>query len=248
MSRHLPRASFNSSRLIRLLAELVAEAVGDPRQVRPAPPPFAERLGQWLGFTDAIALSGALNAKPGRTPDLSLCVDEAQPERAALNRVRAALIASIRGDSSTQSGRARIRLPAQPRLVPEEGAAEVVFSPYRRYYMAHQREIASALGQLRADLRAALARCSPALAQLAAIDGVLDQALGERERNLLAGIPDLLEQHFVRLRSKPATGLPALGWLNPFVADMQAILFAELELRLQPALGLLAALEDAPSS
>ena len=90
----------------------------------------------------------------------------------------------------------------------------------------------ASIAPLRARLRAALTRKSADMARLAAMDAVLEQALGARERSLLATVPALLEKHFVR--SHAAAGV--------FRKDMQAVLLAELELRLQPIDGLLAAL------
>ena len=55
MARGSPRTSFDSSRLIRALSDLVSTDATPPRQS------FADRLGQWLDFADAIALFSALN-------------------------------------------------------------------------------------------------------------------------------------------------------------------------------------------
>ena len=74
------------------------------------------------------------------------------------------------------------------------------------------------------------------LGRLAAIDAVMEQALGAREQALLAMMPALLQRHFERQ-------LQAGDGLDSFRQDMQQLLQAELEHRLQPALGLLEALQ-----
>ncbi|MCY1366520.1 hypothetical protein D9M69_534170 [compost metagenome] len=80
--------------------------------------------------------------------------------------------------------------------------------------------------------------------------------MGARERSLLASVPALLEKHFKRLReadqaaqdANPDTPQPpptaAAGWLDVFGRDMQSVLRAELDIRMQPVEGLLEALRD----
>ena len=93
------------------------------------------------------------------------------------------------------------------------------------------------------------------MGRLAVLDAVMERALGERERSLLANLPVLLAGHFERLRDG-AEPLPDDGdgegaqavpgapgpWLDVFRKDMQSVLLAELDIRLQPVEGLLAAL------
>ena len=87
------------------------------------------------------------------------------------------------------------------------------------------------------------------MAQLAAVDAVMEQALGAQEHNLLSAVPGLLEKHFVRLRQahqalpdEPEGGALPVAWQDVFCKDMQAVLLAELELRFEPVEGLLEAL------
>jgi hypothetical protein len=102
-----------------------------------------------------------------------------------------------------------------------------------------------------------LAARTPAMARLAVIDAVMERALSERERNLLASVPGLLAGHFERLRaaeeqalataetaeaSEDAAPVTPGAWLDVFRKDMQSVLLAELEVRFQPVEGLLAAL------
>ena len=78
--------------------------------------------------------------------------------------------------------------------------------------------------------------------------------MDEREFSLLARVPVLLEAHFKRLRQAAQASLAEQAgpghtqgaadntWLKTFHKDMQSVLFAELDIRLQPSQGLLAAL------
>jgi len=237
MARGLPRTSFHSPTLVRALAGLAVTEATESKQA------LGERLGQWLDFKDAIALFSALNDTRGAG-------DAATAARAApaagglheeIGRVRTALTEAIRNPGNP--GRASIRLPAPD---PHAAPGTEDFVPYHRYYLAHQRDMSASIAPLRAHARAVLAKHSPALARLAALDGVLDQALAPRERSLLATVPQLLARRFAQLQ-QAQTDAPdghdaADGWLATFCGDMQAVLLAELELRLQPVLGLAEAL------
>lgn len=240
MMKFLPRTGINSPRLVRLLAELAIAEVPESKQS------LAERLGHWLDLTDAIALSGALAANAGGAAGGGASADGAVADEVA--RVRTALAESIAAGAGGP-GRARVRLP-----VPGPGATlDTVadFAPFRRYYVAYQRDMETAIGPLRAKLRQALAARSPALAQLAALDAVMERTLAERERLQLGAVPFLLEKHFERRRQAyrqaladtaqtddPARWMQPGGWLAAFCRDLQRVLLAELELRLQPVLGL----------
>lgn len=210
---------FTGATLVRLLSQLGA---ADGHDARPA---FAERLGQWLGWADAISLSAALNAAPG-TAAKAL---QAEPEQAEVQRVRALLAHTIGTD--------RDLAPPKPRgSVP---LPEPEFPHWRRRYLARQQSLELAITALRGRLRGTLAGGSPALARLAAVDAVMEQVLGAQERRLLAGVPALLERHFEQLRLAQAT-----AWLDTFCQDLRGVLLAELDLRMQPVEGLLAALRS----
>ena len=244
MARGSPRTSFDSSRLIRALSDLVSTDAAPPRQS------FADRLGQWLDFADAIALFSALNGSTDAAGGPATAEHPALRDEFA--RVRGALLDSINTDGVLTPGKARIRLPAPAWHASTPGAAD--YLPYHRYYLAHQRDMGAAIAPLRASVRAGLAQRSPALRQLAALDGVLDQALAPRERSLLANVPQLLGRRFEQLHQAhrnalstpddPARWLQPGAWLHTFCQDMRAVLLAELELRLQPVAGLMDALNE----
>lgn len=247
MAKGLPRTRINSSRLVRLLAEWSVADVPDSKQS------LAERLGQWLDFSDSIALFSALNGgarsaspAPGKVPAMA-----GGALHEAFARVRNALVDSITTDGVLKPGPVRIKLPVPAAQASVESAAD--FSPYHRYYLAHQRDMNAGIGPLRIQARAALAgHRSPALQRLAALDGALEEALAARERNLLAMVPLHLAKRFEHLykahqaaRSDapspddPEQWMQAGGWLAAFCRDMQAVLLAEVDLRLQPVAGLI---------
>jgi hypothetical protein len=110
---------------------------------------------------------------------------------------------------------------------------------------------------LRAQVREVVAGTSPALQQLAALDAALDAVLADRESLLLAKVPALLEKRFRQLRQAHQDLLLEAQqednislWTKPggrlarFCQELQTVLLAELDLRLQTTLGLLEALHN----
>lgn len=250
MSPPLPRTPFNSSKLIRLLAGLAVTDTGH------APQALAERLGPWLDWTDAIALSTVLNA-PLAQPAARRSGGPG-PHAAAAEACR-----RVRTDLAQAMAKAGQALTAQAGPKPAAGAtaapcAEAAdFLPYRQHCLAQQRAMDRRIGPLREQVRALAAGRSPRLGQLAALDAVMDQALAARERHLLSSVPQLLEKHFHRLhqahqamvseRQQPGASNPGIqpaGWPDNFLNDMHAVLLAELDSRLQPVEGLIAALAN----
>lgn len=250
MTRGLQRATFNRADLVRILSETVSNPIDFKYD-------FGERLGQWLDFTDALNLSSVLNHRSGATTDA--CRHPAAAElQAQLARARHSLSKAISHDGAFGHEAGRHRFPTP---LPDASAASAAdFSPYHRYYLAQQREQAATLGALRSQARKALASGNPGQQQLAELDAAFEKSLQARERNLLANIPILLAQRFALRYQEHCAGLgeraddpagwsQAGSWLHAFCQDARAVLLAELDLRLKPITGLIAALGpgDAPA-
>lgn len=233
MTRGVPRGRFHRSRLIRVLEDMAVADLADSRQS------LGDRLGQWLDFKDAISLYSVLHGGSSDGMDRSGQGMDVSGLRAEFDRVRASLMDAIRSDKQLDSSTV-----AASAHFSTESAVE--FIPYHRSYLAHQRSMQTAVATLRAQVRMAASTCSPALRHLAALDGELERALGTRERGLLAALPTFLGKRFETLMNQATEGGDDLApgvWLAAFCRDMQAVLFAELDLRLQPALGLLEAFD-----
>ena len=112
----------------------------------------------------------------------------------------------------------------------------------------------ASLRPFRLQVREVLARTSRTLAKLAALDAVFDKSLCERERQLFSTLPALLAKRFERLRQahqpspadtpdtvNPLSSETPPAWLTRFGQEMQAVLLAELDARLEPTLGLIEA-------
>jgi len=255
MTRALTRTNFHSSQLIRTLADLAVLETAEPATA------FAEKLGLWIDFADAIHLTGVHKAGtangPEAQPALQSTAGVSLGEEFA--RMRIGMENTITRSSAASTARVRSEL-ALPKL--EAPLDDVkAYTPFRRYHQAHQRDMESGARSLRAKVREGVAAASPQLQQLAALDAAFDDILGEREARLLSTIPALLEKRFNHLRKahqqtlmaaqqtddNPDAWMKPGAWLARFCGELQAVLLAELDLRLQPAVGLLEAFNSEKS-
>lgn len=212
------RTSLTGVALVRLL-----EALTDSRvRVSEGRAGFVDGLVQWVGWADAIALSGALERSLGaggtNVPEFDA--------RAECDRVRASVAQTLARDVAAMD-------------------ADIGYSLLRRRYVAHQQMLEEKVDELRDRVRAALAAKTPELARLATVDAVMARALSVQERRLLASIPGLMEKHCRRMREEGGDESEGnADWVNVFRQDMHAVLLAELDLRMQPVEGLIEALDD----
>lgn len=244
------RTAVSGPTLVRLLARLTAADVPASSQS------LSDQLSQWLGWTDAIALSTALNSAPPAVASGARGAGSVEHECA---RVRASLADAIAGDSMLAPRRRRSAAHAQNAQQPE---AEANYADFRQCYLALQQTMETRIGSLRGRLRSMVAAQTSEMTRLAVVDAIMERSLGARERSLFGAVPGLLGGHFERLRqaaqdeqdaldavattatsaeSQVAAARPG-AWLDVFRKDMQSVLLAELDIRFQPVEGLLAAL------
>ncbi|MBV8037512.1 DUF3348 family protein [Roseateles sp.] len=205
--------------------------------VAPAPaPPVAERLGGWLGWADAIGLSQVLAAAPAAAMVNAASHRDAQGwVAAALDRLQAELLAGF--DDAELAADAAAPAPDGVPLAD-------LLAPFRLHHAQQQRSMAARIATLRERLRPRLAETSGRLARLAQLDLLFERALAAQEKPLLGGLPALLTR-----RAETHQAADPRHWRLRFWADLQRALRAELDLRLQPVLGLVEALhQEAPPS
>ena len=238
LAREPRRTPLTGSAFVRALAAL--NDVHAPA----SPDAFAQRLSQWLAWTDAFSLSAALSDAPAR-PDVAALVGRAaaSADEREFARVRAALVKTIADAPAGGAEPRRLGRPlagaAAPTEVPD-------FATYRQRYTKCQLAMETQIVPLRRRLRSTLADRSSALAKLAELDTVMEQVVGAQERTLLATVAGRLESRFDRLRGAQgdaalAVPTPPGPWLDRFRQEMRSLLLAELDLRLQPVEGLLEA-------
>lgn len=174
-------------------------------------PDVAQRLGQWLGAWDADRLNTALHAIGS------------QPGPARAQRVDAAaledLVRAVQSELTAW-------IEAAGAGDAHGGDPGLATGPAQRM-AGLQKTLAQRLAALRAQVRQTLARGPVRLRRLAALDAVLEQMLGPREQRLWAALPGHLAQHQAQ---GPGSD-----------ADLRTLLLAEMQVRLQPVVGLVEA-------
>ncbi|MCA8166630.1 DUF3348 domain-containing protein [Burkholderia gladioli] len=196
MSSLPQRSSLHAPALVRILTRLGGTDVQRTAQ------PLADRLSQWVAWTDAIALSSVLAAP---APVVAGLRGNSEDEAARGLSLRSSLSKAIANDAllapARQLRRGGAFAPAQLARPPEPAETDADFALYRQCCLSLQQKMESEIGDLRARLRPRLAAQSPALAKLAALDATMERALAARERSLFGAVPGLLGAYFERLRA-----------------------------------------------
>ncbi len=253
MTQAPPNVSLNGSRLIRFLSELAVSDVEVSHQQ------FTETLGQLISFSDAITLSAVHSKLPKMVFEPTEVTSESV--RAEFLRVREVLVKSVIKSFTPNTGPSTISLPVPKADTTLDKALS--YEPYQRFYARHQREIDFKVESLQLFVRDGVSGLSLELAQLAELDAALGGVLALHTRRAFAVIPKLLGKRFEYLRNEyqqaltneeglenqplddtQAEWIKPGGWLHAFYQEMQGLLLAELDVRLQPVLGLVEALNE----
>jgi hypothetical protein len=253
-------ASLNGTRLVRLLSDQNVSGI------RVSQSHFAERFAQMLHFSSIINLSMALEDVSGSAsafkpsgisgPSIRNAFLSAQTELVRF------IIAGFTPTARTMDG----HLPTAESLhthcewtgifsAKHKGKSKkqtTAYEPYRKFYMNRQRGLDIKVQHLRAEIRDSISGLSPALAQLSRMDKAISEAISEASREIFALVPKLLEQRFSRLFDLHRQELPGNpeaadlepwmkpgGWISAFCMEMRELLLAELEVRLQPVVGMI---------
>lgn len=135
---------------------------------------------------------------------------------------------------------------------------EGTYAAFQQRYLEQQRQMETKIASLRTHVRQVLGASTPRLQQLATLDAVMDKMIDARRQKLLGQVSTLLERRFEQLRqarqaakaAEPEQATAAAdpgadwrpgGWLHGFSREWQEALVAELEVRLQPVVGLMEA-------
>lgn len=252
--------SLTSSRLQRVLLDL---AVVDGEHNNPQ---FADKLGELISLSDAIVLAESLR---GLKKKPFTAVHSDNDANDVFMQTRAAMLAFIinsfvlEGEGSSEVSASPFILPRPNRDTLDDPNAG--FVAYQRFYSLHQSEMDHQVVTLRRQLQQIMSGRSHQLAQLATLDSSMAETIADFSRRAFAGIPHLLAKRFYFLnqqyrdmpsehidlepvsansaQSETARWLQKGEWLDRFIREMQAVLLAELELRLLPVIGLIEALE-----
>lgn len=227
------RSSFHHA-LPTTLARQLARGLPEGASTDAPRQDVAERLGQWLNVAEAIELHAAQSAVTAAGTAASRRPPRVAPAalhaslHAELDRVRSVLTRSI---------------TTRPAHRPDPNDLDTEFALFHQRLGDQQRRMEMSVDALREHVRQQLAQSTPAMAQLAALDAVMDQLFGGREQRLLSQLPVFLKARFVALRQEAtADTADDLRWLQHFATEFEQTLLAELDLRLQPVTGLIEAL------
>ncbi|MET0312204.1 MAG: DUF3348 family protein, partial [Burkholderiaceae bacterium] len=116
---------------------------------------------------------------------------------------------------------------------------EPPFTCFQRRHLELQRQMDQMAGALRERARGLLGRASVRLRQLAELDAAMEQLLAPRQQGLAGGALRALERQFKKQRTEAEP-----GWEGRFTAHWREAVHAEMDLRLSPAAGLVAALRN----
>lgn len=216
---------------------------------------FSEKLTQNMDFNGSLKLSelnGQLRILEKRSvgqKDISHKNFEkgapgelkAASLSAAFNRVQQSLLLNIQ-----QSFDASVEQPRFPLPSVKRNGKEIELSGYQSFYLAQQSEMSAKIQGLRTYSRETLNAISPNMAKLALIDKTLEETIGLPLRSGFLAVSSVLKKHTLKLENKWLESDESTSDHNNFLhglhSDLQQLLLAELELRLQPVQGLLDAL------
>ena len=226
------RNDFSSTSLVRLLGQ------ASGLELAPASADLAGRLAPWLHAFDAMTLHGAHQAIELDcavvAPPPQAMVQQLQALEADTQQLQRTLVQAIERHgaptSASQSSAAHlVALPAAYQ-------SGLDYGPYRRAYSEQQRLMDLKIAPLRDRVRQAMLSATARLQQLAELDRALEQMLAARAARLWQIGPQLMARRFEQLRQ--SAGAPE-QWLDEFARSQRQTQLAELEVRLQPVLGLI---------
>lgn len=251
MSQSASPTLSDRSRLVRLLTGMSDSKFSDGDYN------LAEQLGRIISLSDSISLSrslGQLSRQAGDNPSLEPHGDVNAVQKDVLV-AREKMMRTVINSFADQTSSSGIQLPSVSTGTKAE--ALKTYEPYQRFYSMHQAEMAGSIQTLRLTVRASISRVSSDLRQLAELDQIINDSIAAHNGKLFNVTPKLLQQRFKELlgahqqsqgsrdTTEPLDWLKPGAWLSVFYKELQELLLAELDVRLQPVLGLLEALNDA---
>ncbi|MFT7337182.1 MAG: hypothetical protein ACI92B_000502 [Marinobacter maritimus] len=219
-------------KLLQLLAQSGAPLADGPL------PCCGERLGRLFGLSNTLTLDSAIAFRTRQSGmNQGPAIERVTQE---LANTRRALIRKISSYGSEV-----------------EPTESVDFEPYLNAWLTLQRRVVAASRQLRDKTRKVMKDHNQNLARLAELDSAFDQAMAGYSSQSFAHIPKVLEQRFQALfpalfpalsqtqqtpsEASQETGSAPGDRLHRYCEEAQNLLLAELDVRLEPVLGLLEA-------
>ncbi len=192
----------------------------------------AQQWAAWLDPLQAVRLRSALDAIDTANYSVvsELPSSALQGFTAELRRIQAAWAVAV--DPAVLQPESEATLAAVEALWPGHASLSG-FERYRRVHLEWQRQMVVMVAPLRHQLRRVLARAGGSWQRLALLDALLESQLEPQEARAFAQVLVWLERRYAHASEQDAASL------KPFFVDWQALVDAELDLRLQPVLGML---------
>lgn len=232
--------------------------------------PFSERLGQLFDLTGTVIISEMLAGLPAVVSTSTKGTVEAITEE--FLEERKALVQYIARCFSPGVTHGMNKLPTPAEFYSHCAISDVytsaqsefsnnhstAFALYRDFYVSLQGKLAGKIHHLHVHIGEGISGIGPEFAQIVTLDKALMRVLIGQHRQLFDVVPRLLGNYFEKMFDEHLSGLPgkpvvrdmerwmgARGWLSAFCREMQEMLLSELEIRLQPTLGLIETLSNA---
>jgi len=247
-TKHNP---IRGSKLVRFLSEY------NISNIEIAHKNFAERLGLLVDLSDSVTLSESLRAIPKMLHKKTEGIELVQCDSLVqefLNQ-RSIVLKSILKSFDSKAVFIQFKLPRPKTDTSIEEA--INFDQYQRFYLLHQSELDFKIEKLRSFVRKVISEHSLNLAQLAELDKTFSQSMMLHTRKRFSVVPKILKVRFEQLYSEycetfktcnsvdnPILWINENGWLTQFYSEMQQLLLAEFEVRLQPIIGLVEAYNE----
>jgi hypothetical protein len=239
------------SKLVRLLSEYEASNIEVSHKN------FAQRLGLLVDLSDSVTLSESLRAIPkmAHKEGEVLAEDECDSFVQEFLKQRSIVLKSILKSFDFNAVFIQFKIPTPQSDTSISDA--INFDQYQRFYLLHQSELDVKTEKIRALVRKEISKHSLSLAQLAELDKTFSKSMVIHTRKRFSVVPKLLKVRFEQLYSEhcerlngstcvdqPLSWINEKGWLTQFYAEMQQLLLAEFEVRLQPIIGLVEAYNE----
>ena len=224
-----PRAPGSSTPVERRFVEALQPLL--TLRASPSDTALLQEFARIIDVEDAIALSGLLGGAPRAVEPVATATLARLSDRvlACHKRLRHAIDEQFDRNADGE----------HLRCLDEPLVADGLTPPQRlqRMYLRLQQEMTLQLQTLRAEIQAALADLSPALARLAVLDRGVTQLIASYQEQALAAIPRQLSR-FCNGGTDGSADRPSVCRLA------RQLLTAELDMRLQPVVGLVEAMEE----
>jgi len=206
----------------------------------------AEKLGGLIDLSLSVSLSttlGGLRRVAGGEEPLPRDFLRQQLLQAR-EQWLAALVASC--DPSQRTG--AVALP-RLNLDFDESDIATAAQPFARFYALQQSEMEHHISGLQRQVREVLKHSSAEMARLAVLDKSLFEIMAKQTRRAFGTLPPLIAKHWIwhyqhRAATTGSDDAAQPAWYQHFLNDLRDILLAELDIRLQPVIGLIEARES----